>query len=95
MEGDKATLAFASQHAAVRDALESALPRLREMFAQNGLDIVDVNVSQENAHGRQEQQAAAIGTQAVDGDEIALDADQTNDVLSGNMAPAGLVDYYI
>ncbi|MDX1697387.1 MAG: flagellar hook-length control protein FliK, partial [Thiohalobacterales bacterium] len=53
MDGDRATLAFASQHAVVRDALESALPRLREMFAESGLDIVDVNVSQHQADGRE------------------------------------------
>jgi hypothetical protein len=94
MEGDKATLAFASQHAAVRDALESALPRLREMFAQSGLDIVDVNVSQENAPGRQEQQATVANNNTSD-DDLLMASEQAIGPESRSMEATGLVDYYI
>ncbi|NNJ95510.1 MAG: hypothetical protein HKP57_12240 [Halobacteria archaeon] len=94
LEGDKATLAFASQHAAVREALESALPRLREMFAQSGLDIVDVNVSQENAPGRQEQQATAANKNSSD-DDLLMASEQAISPESGSMEATGLVDYYI
>jgi flagellar hook-length control protein FliK len=94
MEGDKATLAFASQHAAVRDALESALPRLREMFAQNGLDIVDVNVSQENTPGRQEQQATVANNNPGD-DDFLMASEQAIGPESGSVEGTGLVDYYI
>ena len=94
MDGDKATLAFASQHAAVRDALESALPRLREMFAQNGLDIVDVNVSQQNTPGREEQQAAG-GRSTAASDEAETSGEQR--LLQSGSSPVatGLVDYYV
>lgn len=95
MDGDKATLAFASQHAAVRDALESALPRLREMFAQNGLDIVDVNVSQQDTSGRDEQQAAAAGSQSVHDDELVMADEQVSGMASVAAEATGLVDYYI
>jgi len=94
MEGDKATLAFASQHAAVREALESALPRLREMFAQSGLDIVDVNVSQENAPGRQEQHATVANNNSSD-DDLLMASEQAIGPESGSMEASGLVDYYI
>lgn len=94
MEGDKATLAFASQHAAVRDALESALPRLREMFAQNGLDIVDVNVSDQHANGRDGQQTAA-GPPSFADSEIESGSEQS--VMQPYPASpiTGLVDYYV
>jgi flagellar hook-length control protein FliK len=94
MDGDKATLAFASQHAAVRDALESALPRLREMFAQNGLDIVDVNVSQQNTPGREEQQAAGGRSTAASG-EAETDGDQQFLQSGVTTSAAGMVDYYV
>ena len=94
MDGDKATLAFASQHAAVRDALESALPRLREMFAQNGLDIVDVNVSQQNTPGREEQQAAG-GRSTAASDEAETSGEQRLLQSGANPVATGLVDYYV
>src|SRR5690606_14335081 len=48
MHHDQAQVSFTAQHGAVRDALEAALPRLREMFAANGLGLGDVNVSQQS-----------------------------------------------
>mgnify|MGYP006170675769 CR=1 FL=1 len=41
----QAQVTFMSGHAVVRDALESQSGRLREMFAQQGMGQVDVNVS--------------------------------------------------
>jgi flagellar hook-length control protein FliK len=36
---------FVSQHADVRQALEAALPRLREMMAENGISLGSATVS--------------------------------------------------
>ena len=44
MDGDQASLVFGTAHAQVRDAIEAALPRLREMFAAQGLDMGSVDV---------------------------------------------------
>lgn len=41
---DKASVAFVSHHAATRDAIEAALPRLREMLAQEALQLVRADV---------------------------------------------------
>jgi flagellar hook-length control protein FliK len=95
MDGDKATLAFTSHHALVRDALESALPRLREMFAEGGLEIVDVNVSQKNASERDEQQANGTGKQSGSEDEAGISGEQLPGALAGLQEGVGLVDYYI
>ena len=43
-----ATAAFVSANAEVRDALESALPRLREMFASAGIALGQTSVSAES-----------------------------------------------
>lgn len=46
---DQASALFVSQHAAVRDAIEAALPRLREMLAENGITLGNAQVSAESS----------------------------------------------
>lgn len=50
---DQASVSFVAQHAPVRDALDAAIPRLREMLEQQGLNLADVDVSTQS----QQQQA--------------------------------------
>ena len=42
------SISFSSPHSHVRDALESAVPKLREMFGDSGLTLGDVNVSHQS-----------------------------------------------
>ncbi len=42
---DQASVTFSSSHVAVRDAIEAALPRLRESLAEAGLSLVNVDIS--------------------------------------------------
>ena len=96
MDGDQASITFTSQHSMVRDALESSIPRLREMLAENGLNLVNVNVSQQGKSHREGQ--GAPGSQQ--GSSVANDDGGANESLSGpDMAQMllhtqGLVDYY-
>ena len=56
---DQATqITFISGHAGVRDALDSQVHRLRELFAQQGLAQPDVNVA-DQSRGQQQQQGQA------------------------------------
>ena len=62
MHGDQANVSFSSPHAQVRDALDAATPRLREMMHEAGLTLGDVNVSgqalaQHQSRDPQNQQA--------------------------------------
>jgi hypothetical protein len=50
---DEARITFTAQHALVRDAVEAALPRLREMLTANGLNLAQVDVGQQSSHGGQ------------------------------------------
>ncbi len=52
--GAQASAQFVSPHPAVREAIEAALPRLREMMADNGIQLGDVMVGAESFQ-RQEQ----------------------------------------
>jgi flagellar hook-length control protein FliK len=53
LDGDSTRISLASPHAVVRDALEQAVPRLRELLSQSGLDLSQVNVGTGDArsHG--------------------------------------------
>jgi len=52
---------FISGHAGVREALDSQVHRLRELFAQQGLAQPDVNVA-DQSRGQQQQQGQAQGS---------------------------------
>lgn len=45
VSGDQATAQFTSAHAAVREAIEQSLPKLREMLADNGIMLGNTTVS--------------------------------------------------
>lgn len=74
---DQASMTFVSPHAPVRDAIEAALPRLREMLAEHGLSLGNVDVSAQSfGHGRPE-----TGRPHTPGDAAAV---------AGSPPPAGL-----
>lgn len=52
---DQANVIFTAQHAAVRDAIEAAIPKLREMLGGQNLNLADVNVSQQQSEQKQRQ----------------------------------------
>ena len=54
ISNDQATATFVSQHADVRQALEAALPRLKEMMAESGIDLGGATVSS-GSEGSQQQ----------------------------------------
>ena len=56
VNGDQATALFTSPHAVVRDAIEQALPKLREMLADNGIMLGNATVSDQSPRERQTKQ---------------------------------------
>lgn len=61
---DQASVQFISPHLQVREALESALPRLREQFQEQGMQLTQSDVSSQNHKGRQDQANAQLATDA-------------------------------
>lgn len=55
---DQATAQFSSPHLAVREAIEQALPRLREMMAENGITLGNVMVGSDSFQQDNRQQHA-------------------------------------
>jgi len=52
VKDDQATAQFVSPHAAVREAVEQALPKLREMMADNGITLGNTTVSDQTPGGQ-------------------------------------------
>lgn len=100
MNRDQAQITFLSPHAGVRDALEGQMQRLRDMFDQQGLGLMNVNVSDQSLsrgwQGREQGEATAgrggAGGTAADDSEVVLGSSE----ISANRAAGnrGLVDYY-
>lgn len=67
MSDGQATLSFMTQHAPVREAIEAATPRLRELLADSGINLgsVSVNVGtfaqQQSGSQEQSQQKSSAG----------------------------------
>lgn len=71
---DQAQVNFTAQHAVVREALEAALPRLRDMFQSQGMALVNVDVSDRSLAEQRERtdgegQGARGGLAGID-DEL-------------------------
>lgn len=66
MENDQLTVQFTAEHVAVREALEAASPRLRDMLASQQLQLTDVSVTPPEPQTRQDRQD---GSQAFAGFE--------------------------
>ena len=98
MEDEQINVSFSSRNAVVREAVEQALPRLREMFEQSGLNLSESNVSQQSFSERQGEQQEIPGasedlTMLMTGEEnISADALVNIEQME---SVAGAVDYYI
>lgn len=94
LQGETSSLEFIAVNPATKDAIESAIPRLREMFESGGLTLGDVNVnSQSKKDGEAErmlnpQKGEALGDADMDAAE--------EEVLSrvGGSLLNGRVDFY-
>jgi flagellar hook-length control protein FliK len=94
IEGDAARVWFNANSAAARDAIESALPRLREMFDASGLELLGTDVSGDGPDYQAERDASADHFDAVadDSDHGGV-TDMTNAAIR-SLASARLLDVY-
>ncbi len=93
----KADITLSSQHGNVREALEAAMPKLRDMFQDSGIELNQVNVnsqahSQEQRQPQTQQQRENLAThsQLVDAEDSAKEIITSINTLT----PDGFVDYY-
>jgi flagellar hook-length control protein FliK len=60
-DGDGARVAFAVDNPQAKEALEQAMPRLRELFQQSGLQLTDSSVAQQDGSRQSDQFAQGDG----------------------------------
>ena len=89
---------FVSGHAGVREALDSQMHRLREMFAQQGMGQVDVSVSDQSrqwqGQEREHQEQARRGARPESSHEDELNIAPAQAVAPGIVLGSSAVDYY-
>lgn len=96
VQKDQASVAFVAHHAVTREALEAAMPRLRDMLQDGGLNLAQSEVSQ---HDRQREQAAGFGNGHERGQQGQGGAAGNDEVVVAETplrggAGLGEVDYY-
>ncbi len=91
MANDQAVVSMTAAHAVTRDALEVAIPRLREMLADSGVTLANANVSsQSNQDGQgRHSQANQLASQ---GGGLATDADETEAKLEDGAVTLSRID---
>ena len=88
VQNDQTQVSFVSQHAAVREVLETSIPRLRTMMEEQGLNLVDVDVSDQEP-----QQQNAQGDENGDDPVNAPENLQEQEAVDGQTL--GLVDHFV
>ena len=92
---DQTNIHFIAQHGDVREVIEEAFPRLREMMQQSGINLGDVNVSDgqdsEQLAEFEQRQSEDNLTEEVNAEP---DTDKPQDRVSHTVS-SGLIDQYI
>lgn len=93
LAGDQGSAVFVSPHAEVRDAVEAALPRLREMFADAGIQLGQASVSAESFRNPQDssRESPARGAEVI----LGANSVGTSEVVAAPLRSGrGLVDTF-
>lgn len=89
-------IAFRAAHAVTREALEIALPRLKETLAESGLSLTDARVSDQGiADRRQDGSRSGLADFDPSDEDATLAADDLLPERPTQKVPVGLVDTYI
>lgn len=97
VQNDQANVAFAAAHGSTKEAVEAALPRLREMLSENGLSLGNVDVSQ-HSFSEHKEQSEQFGQDW----RSENDAEQADNLLANGSSLSidmpsigtGMVDFY-
>lgn len=97
IEGDQVRIQMTAATGAAKEMLDQALPRLRELFAQEGLQLTHADVSQQRGQGERERTAEEQNLRQAHG---GLGADAEDGAESDSAPPRmqqrqiGLLDHY-
>ncbi|MCK7459240.1 flagellar hook-length control protein FliK [Idiomarina aminovorans] len=91
MNGEQASVQFQVQSAQARDAVETAMPRLREMLEQQGISLSDTQVGEQSREG--ERTAGGQSGAAETSEDWAVESEIALD--QGQVVVDGQVDFYV
>ena len=97
MNGDQASIAFASPHADVRKAIEDAMPNLREMLSTAGISLGQSNVGAQLQQQQRDTAALFTNGNRSAGETAILPADSRSGSISTGLPiqrGRGLVDLF-
>ncbi|WP_428035203.1 flagellar hook-length control protein FliK, partial [Amphritea sp.] len=89
LKNDQVSVVFNTPHGSVREALEQNMPRLREMFADQGLNLSDSTV--EDHSRRQQRDESGSGSSWTGYQDDVVDDNRVEVVRGESLS---LVDYY-
>ncbi|MBB4593579.1 flagellar hook-length control protein FliK [Xanthomonas cannabis] len=89
LDGDKVNASFTAANADTRQALEQSLPRLRDMLGQNGFQLGQADVGQQ-----QQSQSGNRNGGGSEGNGLALDDSPVVGIPSVVLRQRGLLDAY-
>ncbi|WED21059.1 flagellar hook-length control protein FliK [Vibrio sp. JC009] len=78
MNGDMASVQFTVSNQQAREMIEHAMPRLREMLSQQGVQLGDSSVHQQNSGQQQKQYAMGNGSSGNGGSDGLTGGDEAN-----------------
>jgi len=67
VSNEQATVSMIASHGATRDALEAAIPRLRDLLSDSGLQLTDADVHSENSDSEQSEHQTSERADAMSG----------------------------
>ena len=106
ISGDTAVVNLASLHLTTKEAMDAAIPRLKEMLNENGFSQVDVNVSHQDKQNQRdaelnlnkERSDGEHGNSTMPGEEQLSEEDHDADVIASDddsdVQGLNVVDYY-
>ncbi|TYK65613.1 flagellar hook-length control protein FliK [Colwellia echini] len=104
LQGEQAAVNFVVQNQQAKDALEQSMHKLKEMLAEQGVDVGDANVEQQNQQGNNDNNseqntnnnAELNKTAGNDANDLLSKQNQEERVFSANLfgSPTRGVDYY-
>jgi len=98
MSEDQVNVSLSSRHAIVREAMEQALPRLREMLDENGFNLADADISKHSFAEQREQNAEnrKNASNMDDSNHTHLISSETSESSQQYVSSSsGTVDYFV
>ena len=97
----QAQVSFVSQSSDVRGAIDQSLARLRELFNERNVELINVDIS-DHSSGKNAERENSFGASRTDSDVVSNSSFDENESVvdqaepyESSLQPIGMVDYYV